>query len=241
MVENEENPNKLVRLLIVDDQRLLREGIASLLNLQNGIEVVGTAGSGLEALTKAQLLQPDVILMDVRMPGMNGVEATARLKRELAGCKILMLTTFDDDEYIIEALQAGASGYLLKNIPEDALARAVIAVHNGIYQLDTAVAHKLITALASNSKTPPTNSSPPTSHASANTSSSSGGGESSGLTERELEVLQLTAQGLSNSEIAGRLSISEGTVKNHISSILARLGVRDRIQAILYARENGLV
>lgn len=234
--ENSHHPDQPVRLLITDDQRLLREGIASLLSLQPGIEIVGSAANGQEALAKTQKLKPDVILMDVRMPVMDGVEATALIKRQFPACKVLMLTTFDDEEYVIEALKAGASGYLLKTIPEDDLAQAIISVHKGIYQLDPVVAQKVVASLGAGPKgaTParpqPTNPTGPNPPALAN----------AGLTERELEVLKLTSQGLSNSEIARKLLISDGTVKNHISSILSRLGVRDRIQAIIYARENGL-
>ncbi|NWJ47010.1 MAG: response regulator transcription factor [Chloroflexi bacterium] len=224
------NQNSPVRLLIADDQRLLREGIASLLSLQAGIEVVGTAANGQEALEKTRLLNPEVILMDVRMPIMAGVEATALIKRQFPTCKILMLTTFDDEEYVIEALKAGASGYLLKTIPEDDLAQAVIAAHKGIYQLDPAVALKVVASLGN----------PSASSRLQSLALQSSSPTNAGLTERELEVLKLTSQGLSNSEIARSLSISEGTVKNHISSILSRLGLRDRIQAIIYARENGL-
>ncbi|HEX2916584.1 MAG TPA: response regulator transcription factor [Chloroflexia bacterium] len=223
-----------VRLLIADDQRLLREGIASLLGLQPGIEVVGTAANGQEALDKTRQLKPDVILMDVRMPVMDGVAATAQVKRQLPACKVLMLTTFDDEEYVIEALKAGASGYLLKNIPEDDLAQAVIAAHKGIFQIDPAAIQKVVASLGNSPAPVPVNrpQAQPAQGAFQN---------NAGLTERELEVLKLTSQGLSNNEIARRLSISEGTVKNHISSILSRLGLRDRIQAIIYARENGLV
>lgn len=232
--ENSHQPEQPVRLLITDDQRLLREGIASLLSLQPGIEIVGSAANGQEALAKTQKLKPDVILMDVRMPVMDGVEATALIKRQFPACKVLMLTTFDDEEYVIEALKAGASGYLLKTIPEDDLAQAIISVHKGIYQLDPVVAQKVVASLgagpkgATSTRPQPANTANPPALANA------------GLTERELEVLKLTSQGLSNSEIARKLLISDGTVKNHISSILSRLGVRDRIQAIIYARENGL-
>ncbi len=237
-MSEEELLKPAVRLLIVDDQRLLREGIASLLSLQPGVIIVGTASNGQEAITKTQKLEPDVILMDVRMPIMDGVEATAHIKRQFPACKVLMLTTFDDEEYVMEALQAGANGYLLKNIPEGDLAQAVIAVHKGIYQLDPAVALKIVAALGSHSKrlTPKLPSTSLQVETSTRTPTNN-----VRLTERELKVLQLTAQGLSNGEIAHQLVISEGTVKNHISSILSRLGVRDRVQAIIYARENGLV
>ena len=138
-------------VLVVDDQRLMRDGIASLLEIQPGLEVLGTAASGEEALEKALALRPDVILMDVRMPGIDGVAATRQILQQLPSCRILMLTTFDDDEYVIEALRAGASGYLLKDIPAQDLARAVQALHKGIYQLDPAVAGKLVSALGGSS------------------------------------------------------------------------------------------
>lgn len=234
------SPNPPVRLLVVDDQGLMREGIISLLSLQNEIEVVGQAANGKEAIKKTQELQPDVILMDVRMPIMNGVEATATIKRQYPDCKILMLTTFDDDEYVIEALLAGANGYLLKNIPEKDLAQAVIAVHRGIYQLDPAVAHKLVTLLGKNFSQA-TTTSPSMSAEEPLATPKKAPANHKGLTERELEILGLLSQGFSNSEIARELLISEGTVKNRISSILTRLKVRDRVQAALYAKENGLV
>ena len=228
-----------VRLLVVDDQRLMREGIVSLLSLQEGIIVIGAAANGKEAVSQTQELQPDVILMDVRMPIMNGVEAAGIIRRQFPNCKVLMLTTFDDDEYVMEALLAGANGYLLKNIPEKDLAQAVIAAHKGIYQLDPAVAQKVVAALGKNlHKSTATTSSaipvPPPANAKAISNSQ-------GLTERELEILALLSQGLSNSEIALKLFITEGTVKNRISSILTRLKVRDRVQAVIFARENGLV
>ena len=215
----------VVRVLVVDDQRLMRDGIASLLRIQPGIEVVGTAGDGQEAVEQAVALQPDVILMDVRMPGLDGVTATAQVRAQVPGCRVLMLTTFDDDEYILEALRAGAGGYLLKNIPAPDLARAVQAVHNGIYQLDPAVAGKIVASLAGGAENP----SRPRAERVAD------------LSAREIEVLQLIAQGATNREIAGVLIISEGTVRNHISNILSRLGLRDRTQAAIYARENGLL
>lgn len=226
------SPEPVVRLLVVDDQRLIREGIASLMNLQPEIEVVGIAANGQEALDKIQKLPVDVVLMDVRMPLMDGVEATLRLKRHYPGCKVLMLTTFEDEEYVIEALKAGANGYLLKNIPERDLAQAVIAVHKGLFQLDPTVAQTVVAALGASptSQGSPAQSSPATGALSPKLS----------LSERELEVLKLAAQGLSNSEISRKLLISGGTVKNHMSNIISRLGLRDRIQAIIYARENGL-
>ena len=219
---------------MVDDQRLMRDGIASLLSIQEGIEIVGTAGNGQEAVEQAVALQPDVILMDVRMPVMDGVAATAEIHHQLPSCQVLMLTTFDDEEYIVDALRAGASGYLLKDVPAHDLAKAVISAHNGIYQLDAAVASKMVSRLAglrSKSSIPPPT--PPSHPISSITQTE--------LTEREIEVLRLIAKGATNREIAEQLVITEGTVKNHISNILSGLGLRDRTQAALYAREAGLL
>lgn len=229
-----------VSVLVVDDQRLMRDGIASLLEMQDALAVVGTASNGQEALEKALCLRPDVILMDVRMPIMDGVVATRQIHRELPACRILMLTTFDDEAYIIDALRAGASGYLLKDLPAPDLARAVQAVYKGIYQLDPAVASKVIATLSK----PQTFASAKESRAvsSASATMSEAGTPSprpDDLTGREVEVLRLIATGATNREIAERLVISEGTVKNHISNILSRLGLRDRTQAAIYARENG--
>lgn len=237
---NDSRQDHVVRVLVVDDQRLMRDGIASLLEMQEAIEVVGTASNGQEALEKALSLRPDVILMDVRMPVMDGVVATGQVRRELPSCRILMLTTFDDDEYVIAALQAGASGYLLKNLPAPDLASAVQAVYKGIYQLDPAVASKVIAAL---SRTQTIDSAKQSVSVASTSSTMSNAGTSSprpaDLTGREAEVLRLIAKGASNREIAELLVISEGTVKNHISNILSRLGLRDRTQAAIYARENG--
>jgi DNA-binding NarL/FixJ family response regulator len=215
-----------VRVLVVDDQRLLRDGIASLLEIQEGIDVVGTAASGEEALERSLVLCPDVILMDVRMPGMDGVAATQRILRQLPTCHILMLTTFDDDEYVRDALQVGASGYLLKDIPASDLARSVHAAHKGIYQLDPAIAAKVVSAIARVAPGAPVEEDI---------------SKQIDITAREIEVLRLIAQGATNREIATQLVISEGTVKNHISNLLGRLGLRDRTQAAIYAREHGLL
>jgi DNA-binding NarL/FixJ family response regulator len=228
-----------VRVLVVDDQRLMRDGIASLLEMQEAIEVVGTASNGQEALEKALSLHPDVILMDVRMPIMDGIVATQQVRRQLPACRILMLTTFNDEEYVVDALRAGASGYLLKDLPAPDLARAVQAVYKGIYQLDPDVASKVIASLPRPQtldvaeKTLPVAS--PAHIANATKISATT------LTEREVEVLRLIAQGATNREIAERLVISEGTVKNHVSNMLNHLGLRDRTQAAIYARANGLL
>jgi len=214
-----------VRVLVVDDQRLMRDGIASLLSIQEGVEVVGTAANGQMALEQALSLSPDVILMDVRMPIMDGVTATLHVRRKLPACQVLMLTTFDDEEYIVEALRAGASGYLLKDMPSRDLAQAICLTHAGIYQLNPSVVNKLVNAL--NRPTPtPVPPDPIPEH---------------GLTQRELDVLLLIATGASNREIAKKLVVSVGTVKNHVSNILSRLGLRDRTQAAIYAREHKLL
>jgi DNA-binding NarL/FixJ family response regulator len=224
-------PAGTVRVLVVDDQRLMRDGIASLLSIQAGITLVGTAASGEEAVARALELAPDVVLMDVRMPGSGGVEATRQIRQQRPQCQVLMLTTFDDEEYILAALQVGATGYLLKDIPAPDLAQAVQAAHKGIYQLDPAVAGKLVASLRETAAPAPA---PPTARTPGPTAEG-------GLTGREIEVLRLIAQGATNREIAETLVISEGTVKNHISNILSRLGLRDRTQAALYARDAGLL
>jgi DNA-binding NarL/FixJ family response regulator len=237
---NDSGQNHIVRVLVVDDQRLMRDGIASLLEMQDAIEVVGTASNGQEAIERAVSLHPDVILMDVRMPIMDGVVATGQVCRQVPSCRILMLTTFDDEEYVIDALRAGASGYLLKDLPAPDLASAVQAVYKGIYQLDPAVASKVIASL---SRSQDFDSAKQSLAVSSSLSTTSDAGTSSlqlaDLTRREVEVLRLIAKGATNREIAEQLIISEGTVKNHISNILSRLGLRDRTQAAIYARENG--
>jgi DNA-binding NarL/FixJ family response regulator len=206
-----------VTVLVVDDQRLVREGIASLLDLQPGISVVGMAATGREAVEQALALGPDVVLMDVRMPEMDGVDAVAVLRRRVPGCRVVMLTTFDDEEYVVQALRAGAAGYLLKDLPAAELAEAVRLAHAGVTQLDRAAARHVAAALST--------------HPAA----------TEVLTSRETEVLRLIATGATNREIATRLFLSEGTVKNHISRILGRLGLRDRTQAAIYARDHGLI
>ena len=213
-----------ISVLVVDDQRLVREGIASLLDIQDGVQVVGQAVNGQDAIETAVSLTPDVILMDVRMPMMDGITATQQIRHQLPNCQVLMLTTFDDEEYIVKSLQAGAVGYLLKDIPAAELAQAVRLAHTGIYQLAPSIAGKLIGRL-DEAPTAPPKPKPPTHD----------------LTDRELEVLRLVATGATNREIAKELVVSEGTVKNHVSNILSRLGLRDRIQAAVYAYEHGLM
>ncbi|MEU1881665.1 response regulator transcription factor [Streptosporangium sp. NPDC020072] len=217
-----------VRVLVVDDQELVREGIASLLGIQPGLTVVGTARDGQEAVRRALELAPDVVLMDVRMPGADGVEAVAVLRQRMPRCRVVMLTTFDDEEYVVRALAAGAAGYLLKDLPAADLAGAVRLAGAGVTQLDSSVARRLASTLACAREVP--------------TAVKTGaGGEAAALTGREVEVLRLVAVGATNREIASRLFLSEGTVKNHISRILGRLGLRDRTQAALHARDHGLI
>ncbi len=222
-----------VTVLIADDQRLIREGIASLLGIQEGIRVVGTAVNGQDAIDQAEEMRPNVVLMDVRMPVMDGITATAHIHRRFPDCHVLMLTTFDDEEYVIRSLQAGASGYLLKDIPATDLAQAVRLIHAGIYQLNPAVAGRLVGALG-------TAVPQPDSHETAVPPDAVSLARQHDITERELEVLRLIATGATNREIAEALVVSEGTVKNHVSNLLSRLGLRDRIQAAIYALENGL-
>ncbi len=226
--------SETVRVLVADDQRLVRDGIASLLAIQDGIEVVGTAANGEQAIEQAVALSPHVILLDVRMPGMDGVTAAGALRRLLPDCQVLMLTTFDDEEYVVEALRAGASGYLLKDMTAEHLARAVRLAHAGIHQLDPSVAGKLVGLLGRPGRPP----------------SDAPGRQGTGLeaddawpnlTEREMEVVGLIATGATNREIAARLVITEGTVKNHVSSILGRLGLRDRTEAAIYAHRRGWI
>jgi DNA-binding NarL/FixJ family response regulator len=217
----------LVRVLIADDQQLVREGIASLLSIEPGISVIGTAADGREVIEMAISMEPDVTLMDVRMPGIDGVAAAAVLRRKVPGCRVVMLTTFDDEGYIVQALRVGAVGYLLKDLPAGELAAAVRLAHAGVGQLDSAAVERLASALARSALPGPRQ----------------GALERAGeaLTAREIDVLRLIAGGSTNREIAAHLFVSEGTVKNHISRILSRLGLRDRTQAAIYARDHGLL
>jgi DNA-binding NarL/FixJ family response regulator len=225
-----------IKVLIVDDQQIIQQGLAVILSYQPGLVVVGTAANGRDALEQCLLKRPDVVLMDVRMPIMDGVEATVQLRQQLPATRVLILTTFDDEEYAIAALKAGASGYLLKDIPGEELAGAIRAVYHGIYQLDPNVGSKLIMGLSSSQASTPT--SPPLQTTPSPTSPTE---RRLDLSERELEILRLVARGATNREIAETLVITEGTVKNHVSNILSRLGLRDRTQAAIFARDQGLL
>jgi DNA-binding NarL/FixJ family response regulator len=219
------------RVLIADDQRLVRESIAALLAIQEGITVVGTAVDGRDAVARAEVLRPDVVLMDVRMPVMDGVEAVSLLRERLPSCRVVMLTTFDDEDLVVRALRAGAAGYLLKDLPARELAEAVRLAHAGVAQFDPAAVARMVSALDR-----------PAGPAVATSGPAVPGDGPAGvpLTAREVEVLRELAAGSTNREIAERLYLSEGTVKNHVSRILGRLGLRDRLQAALYAREHHL-
>jgi len=214
-----------LRVLIVDDQALVRTGFRMILEAEGDIDVVGEAANGLEAVEETRRLQPDVVLMDVRMPELDGIEATRRLLANGdADSKIVMLTTFDMDEYVYDALQAGASGFLLKDVPPEQLVDGIRAVGNGDALLAPSVTRRLIEEFV---RTGPARSEPPAALAD--------------LTSREAEVLALIARGLSNAEIAKELFVSDTTVKTHVAHILMKLDLRDRVQAVVLAYESGLV
>lgn len=215
----------MIRVLLVDDQKLVRQGIQMLLDLESDIEVVASAADGLEAIALAREHQPHVILMDVRMPEMDGVTATRELTRRFPEMAVIILTTFDDDEYIFEGLRAGARGYLLKDISSEEMAEAVRTVARGDALIQPSITRKVIAEFTR--LTPEAGSDQEA--------------LLSPLTEREREVLRALAEGLSNHEIAERLVITEGTVKNHVSNLLGKLGVRDRTQAALKAQELKLI
>ena len=210
----------MITVLLADDQALVRTGFALILNAEPDLEVVGEAADGAEAMSLADTSRPDVVLMDVRMPGVDGIEATRRITSALPTTKVLMLTTFDLDEYVIEAFRAGASGFLLKTAPRDQLVAAVRTVQTGEALLAPISTRRLIEQFAR----PPTES--PTLDE---------------LTARERDVLLLLAAGLSNAEIAADLVVEPSTVKSHVASLLAKLDCRDRIQAVVFAYESGLV
>ena len=214
-----------IRVLIVDDQMMVREGFSVLLGAQPDIEVVGEAVDGRQAVEKVAELRPDVVLMDIRMPNLDGLEATRRILETTGTApRVLMLTTFDLDEYVYEALRAGASGFMLKDTPPERLAEAVRTVAAGESLVAPAVTRRLVERFVRR---------PPPEVAQREVFAE--------LTERELEVLTLLARGLSNAEIAAELVLGENTVKTHVARVLAKLGLRDRVQAVVLAYETGLV
>lgn len=213
-----------VRVLLVDDQTLFLQGMRALLSRDPHIDVVGEARDGHECLRLVRTLRPDVILMDLRMPKMDGVEAIRRLRAASVTVQTVVLTTFDDDELVFEALKEGACSYLLKDAPVEDIAQAIVAAARGESVLASRVAHKVVSEFARMAQL-------------ANQRRA----DHLGLSPRETEITRLLAQGRSNREIASALHLAEGTVKNHLTSIFGKLGVRDRTQAALVAREHGLV
>jgi DNA-binding NarL/FixJ family response regulator len=215
-----------VRVLLVDDQALIRAGFRMILEAEEDIEVVGECGDGSQAIDSVKRLAPDVVLMDIRMPEMDGIEATRRIvgPNGEAPVKVLMLTTFDLDEYVYDALRAGASGFLLKDVPADQLVAGIRLVAQGDALLAPTVTRRLIKEFSSSARR---RAEPP--------------GGLDELTPRELEVFRLVARGMSNAEIAAELIVSETTVKTHVARVLMKLGVRDRVQAVVLAYESGVV
>lgn len=214
-----------IKILLVDDQPLFREGLRTLLSVHLDFEVVGEAGNGEEAIKLARSLLPHVVLMDLQMPVLDGVAATRRLHEEQPDCRVIVLTTFDDDEMVFDGLRAGAVGYLLKDAPSEKLAEAIRVAARGETFLQPSVAAKVVAEFARLSRK---------TVATANSVIEP-------LSEREIEVLRLIAQGASNREIASALFLAEGTVKNHVTNILGKLEARDRTQAALKARDSGLI
>jgi DNA-binding NarL/FixJ family response regulator len=220
-------PSPVIRIVVADDHQVVRTGFATLLDTQPDFEVVGTAVDGGEAVRICRELRPDVVLMDVRMPGTDGIEATRQLAEPEGGPRILILTTFDLDDYVYDALCAGASGFLLKDVTAERLFDAVRVIAAGEALLAPAVTRRLISEF---SRIRPRQATPPTAMAALRE-----------LTPRETEVLRLIAEGLSNPEIAARLVVTEETIKTHVSRVLGKLGLRDRTQAVVTAYESGLV
>lgn len=213
------------RILIVDDQRLMREGLRTLLELEPDFDVAGEAGDGAAALEAYEASTPDIVLMDIRMPGMDGVEATRRLRARHPGARVIILTTFDDEAYVFDGLRAGAQGYLLKDLSGDELATAIRTVMAGGALIEPSVARKVFAEFARL----------------APAARPLDAGLAEPLTEREREVLRGVAEGLSNREIGQKLFLTEGTVKNYVTSVLQKIGARDRTQAALRAKELGLL
>ena len=217
---------KRIRVLLVDDQGLFREALATLLGLHSQLEIVGEAADGQAGVALAQTLRPDVVLMDLRMPGMSGVEATRRLRGLVPEARVLVLTTFEDDDEVLAAIEAGAAGYMLKASPAEKLVEAICTVMRGGSPLEPSVASKVMAELARLSR---------------RQSEERCQRLADPLSTRELEVLRALCEGLSNKEIAAKLGLTEGTVKNHMTQVLSKLGVLDRTQAALRAHALGLL
>jgi DNA-binding NarL/FixJ family response regulator len=220
-----ESNQRPIRVLIADDQALIREGLEMLLRFSAGIEVVGTSRDGEEAVRLTAELSPDIVLMDLRMPGCDGVEATRRIVRDYPSTRVVALTTYADDESIFGALEAGAMGYLTKDADAATIQQGIVTVHRGEALLDPAVQKRLVQQVRRAGRAP----------------GNAGSGAPDGLSAREVEVLKLIAEGLSNAEIAQQLVISEATVKTHINNIFSKAELRDRAQAVVYAMRQGLV
>ena len=210
-----------MKILLCDDQAVIRDGLEMLLTLEKDFQVVGTAQDGSEAVELAAQKQPDLILMDLNVPGVNGIQPTRQIRAKFPHMKILVPTTYDDDEWVFDAIRAGASGYLLKDTPRQKIIEAIRGTMEGKSFVDPAIAGKLMNQVASNQKQPTSLL-------------------VDKLTERELDVLRLIAKGFNNSDVAGQLHLSEGTVRNHVSAILEKLGVSDRTQAAVIAIQHGL-
>jgi DNA-binding NarL/FixJ family response regulator len=211
-----------IRVLICDDQVIVREGLEMILSADKEIDVVGLAADGYEALQIVQIKKPDIVLMDLKMPGMNGVRATDEIHKKYPGVRVLVLTTFGEDEWVFDAIRSGASGYLLKGTPRQELVAAVKGTYAGKSYIDPAVGGKVLSQMAKSGSNERTTI-------------------AKDLSERELDVLKLLARGFSNTEIAENLHLTRGTVRNYISTILAKLGVNDRTQAAILAINFGLV
>lgn len=215
----------MIRVLLVDDQAMVRVGFRMIIETEPDLTVVGEAADGLEAIELVHRCRPDVVLMDVRMPRMDGLEATARIMAAQSAPRVLMLTTFDAEDYVYSALRAGASGFLLKDAPAEQLIEAIRVIHRGDALLAPSVTRMLIADVARRPSVDPATAAPGLDE----------------LTDRELEVMRLLARGLSNAEIAEALYLGEATVKTHVGRVLAKLELRDRVQAVVVAYESGLV
>ncbi len=221
-----------IRVLIADDQPVVRDGLAMLLDLIDDVEIVATAADGIEAVDRARTERPDIVLMDLRMPRLEGAEATRQILASLPGTRVLVLTTYADDEFLFPALQAGARGYLTKDATAEEIEHAIRALIAGRTHLDPTVQQRLVTAVLDQTQTPPTPAGEPTPVPALDLPDE--------LTPREAEVLKLIAAGLSNQEIADKLVLSNATVKTHINRIFYKTGARDRAQAVRYAYQHRL-